>query len=397
MSEFRILWIGTWLSFLGFFMSSIVQSVVAFELQGVNTAVGGVVFAQGIAMSVLSPIGGALADRWPKRRVVAAGQIATASVFLGLAALVATGHIQVLHLVIGSLVMGATFAFLGPARQALVVEVVPDPMRGNAVALSQVANTGSRVIGPVLAGFFLTGSGLGGASMAYVAMASLYLGSAFMLFFIRKSRVPEAQGRPLGADVLEGFRYVARTPRLRTILLFYTLIIMTGFPHITLLPGLLSNELGREPAEVSLLFLASAIGALGSSVSVARFADTAMGARLFPALATLFGAAVVGLSFVPSYPAAIVAMFAIGLGSGGFQALGTATAIAESEPALIGRVMALTMLAFAGFGLMGLPIGALADAFGERATLAGSGIIVVLLSGALSFGLARAPRVVRSE
>lgn len=393
--EFRILWIGTWLSFMGFFMSTIVQSVVAFELEGINTAVGSVVFAQGVAMMTLSPVGGALADRWPKRRVVAAGQMSTALVFVGLAGLVFTDQIRVLHLAVGSLVMGATFAFLGPARQALVVEVVPQERRGNAVALSQVANTGSRVLGPAMAGFFLASSGFGGAASAYLAMAALYLSSAVLLVFLPKSRVPVGAKRPLGADVLEGFRYVARTPRLRTILVFYTLVIMFGFPHVTLLPGLLENQLGREAADVSVLFLTSAVGALSASLSLARFADSAHGSTLFALMGGVFGVSLFALSAAPSYLAAAVAMFFIGAGSGGFQALGSAVAVGESEPALVGRVMSLTMLAFAGFGLMGLPIGALADLVGERSTLSGMSLAVCGLSIALAIGLSRSgPRVV---
>ena len=73
-APFRTLWIGTFTSFLAFFMSTVVNSVVAFELTGANRAVGTVIFAQGIAMLLFIPFGGALADRWPKRRVVAMGQ-----------------------------------------------------------------------------------------------------------------------------------------------------------------------------------------------------------------------------------------------------------------------------------------------------------------------------------
>ncbi len=68
--DFRILWLGTIFSFVAFFMSTVVQHVVAFELTGTNGAVGYVVSAQGVAMALLGPLGGAYADRWPKRRVV---------------------------------------------------------------------------------------------------------------------------------------------------------------------------------------------------------------------------------------------------------------------------------------------------------------------------------------
>src|SRR5262245_57493753 len=79
--DFRLLWTGTIASYVAFFMSTIVQSVVAFQLAGTNRAVGVVVFAQGLAMAVLGPLGGAFADRWPKRRILALSQSASALVF----------------------------------------------------------------------------------------------------------------------------------------------------------------------------------------------------------------------------------------------------------------------------------------------------------------------------
>jgi MFS family permease len=379
--EFRILWIGTWLSFVAFFMSTIVQSVVAFELEGVNTAVGWVVFAQGIAMLILSPIGGALADRLPKRRVIATGQGITSLVFLTVAALVATERIEVLYLALGSLVMGATFSFMGPARQALVVDVVPEDNRGNAIALSQVANTGSRVIGPILAGVLLAWSAAGAAG-AYAVMSVLYATGASLLLLLPKSRVREgARARPLFEDVFVGLRYVAGTRRLRILLSFYTLIIMIGFPHVTLLPGLLENELGHAAADVSGLFLAAAIGALSASLVGARVADSPKAPLYFTGSGLTFGVGLVALAAVPSYPGAILCMLGLGAGSGGFQTLGSAMAAREADPQYIGRVLSLTMLAFAGFGLIGLPVGILADRVGERPVMAGMGIVVCGLVG----------------
>src|SRR5258705_5436228 len=83
-APFRVLWLGTLTSFLAFFMSTVVNSVVAFQLTGSNRAVGTVIFAQGGAMFLLGPFGGAFADRWPKRRVIAIGHSVTGSVFAAL-------------------------------------------------------------------------------------------------------------------------------------------------------------------------------------------------------------------------------------------------------------------------------------------------------------------------
>ena len=79
--SFRVMWAGTWASYIPFFMSSVVNGVVAFQLAHVNRAVGTVVFAQGVAMAALAPLGGAGADRWPKRRVLVLTQLAAAVVF----------------------------------------------------------------------------------------------------------------------------------------------------------------------------------------------------------------------------------------------------------------------------------------------------------------------------
>src|SRR5262249_4017108 len=81
MRNFRVLWSGTWASYIPFFMSNVVNGVVAFQLAHVNRAFGSVVFAQGLAMACLAPLGGAGADRWPKRRLLAASQTIGALVF----------------------------------------------------------------------------------------------------------------------------------------------------------------------------------------------------------------------------------------------------------------------------------------------------------------------------
>ena len=175
-------------------------------------------------------------------------------------------------------------------------------------------------------------------------------------------------------DLLAGLRYVGRHPRLRVLVPFFISVVAVGFPHVTVLPGLVKNELGHEVESISVLYLVSAAGALASSLSVARFADSPRATPLFTAMGFVFGVALLGLAAVPSYEMALLAMFVIGVGSGGFQSLNGAVIARESEPVYMGRVVSLTLLAFGLFGLMALPVGLLADAVGERAALAANGI-----------------------
>ena len=381
--SFRVLWIGTLFAFVGFFMSMVVQSVVAFNLTGTNRAVGLVVFGQGIMMFTLGPLGGAFADRLPKRRVIAISQLATMSVYFAISWAIWSGRIQLAWLVAGSMVMGASFAFLGPARQSLAVELVPAELRGNAVALTQVANSACRVVGPALGGALLAWS-RNGAWVAYAAMGIFYLVSVVSVGLLPKSIVREgARAAHVFSDMLDGLRYVRQHDRLKTLMLLFTLVVIVGFPHITILPGLVENQLGRSSESSSVLFGVTAFGSLVASLAVAAMADSARAPVLLSRLAIGFGVSLVVVALAPGFAAVTLLMVVVGLLSGGFQTLAGAVIVRHTEPRYVGRVMSLMMLSFAGFGLMGLPIGALADAFGERVTFAVMGLVVCAVVAAL--------------
>lgn len=388
--HFRVLWAGTLLSFLAFFTSTVVNSVVAFDLAGTNRAVGLVIFAQGVAMFLFGPIGGAFADRLPKRRVIATGQAITSTVFLTVALLVGTGAVRVWHLACGTFTLGLCFVFMGPARQAFLVDIVPGERLGNALVLAQVANNASRVVGPALAGGLLAWSAVGAAG-AYGVMAALYALAASTLVLLPRSR-----GRPgiethVLTDVADGVRYVRDHRQLRILLVLFVSVVMTGFPYVTVLPGLVEHQLGREADAISLLLGMAAAGGLVTSVLVARFADSPGAPAIYSVLGIGSGISLCLLAAAPDYPAAAGVCLALGAANGGFQTLATAVLIRATEPTYVGRVMSLSMLAFAGFGLMGLPIGALADAVGERGTLFAMGCGVCAIVAASWWAFARHP------
>jgi MFS family permease len=191
-----------------------------------------------------------------------------------------------------------------------------------------------------------------------------------MLAFLPRSRARgDAARTHVLADLADGLRYVRAHRRLRLLVLFFVSVVMAGFPYVTVLPGLMENELGRDADAISGLYLFSATGGLGASLVAARLADSRLAQPLFVAAAGIFATALAVLSSVPSYGVAAAAMLLVGTGFGGLQSLNGAVIVRACEPAYFGRVFSLTMLAFAGFGLMGLPIGLLADALGERGAL----------------------------
>ena len=388
--DFRVLWAGTWASYIPFFMANVVNGVVAFHLAHVNRAVGTVVFAQGVAMAVLAPIGGAGADRWPKRRLLALSQSTAAVVFGVFALLLALDRLTIAALAGGAFVLGVAISFLGPARQAFAAELVGPELRGNAVALNQVPLTGSQVLGPAIAGLMLA-SPLG-ATGAYALMSALYATAALSLLALPHScaRGNAAETHVL-EDLLVGLRYVVSHRRLRLLVAFFVCVIMMGFSYVTVLPGLVEHALGRSADAVPPLFFTSALGGLLVTFVTARVADSHRALPLFVAMPFVLACGLLGLYLAPSYELAIAAMFLVGIGFGGFQTLNAAVIVQVTEPEYFGRVFSLSMLAFAGVSLMSLPVGILADAIGERATLATlSGVVVAI---ALGFG----PRLLSSR
>lgn len=378
--NYRLLFVGTLASFTGFFISTVVQGVVAFQLAGSNTAVGSVIFGQGLGMFLSGPLGGAFADRLPKRRVLAVCQTLSALCFGTVGVLYASGSLVIGHLVLNAFLVGCAFGFIGPARQALVVDLVPSTLLGNAMALTTVANTMSRVFGPLLAAVFLVYENAGPAA-AYAAMALLYLVSAGMLLFLPRSIVRGNVGEThVIQDLTAGLTYTWHHVRLRHLLIFFVSVMMIGFPHVTLIPGLLENQLGRPADDLTKFAFFSAVGALMASLSVARYADSQRATRIYGWLAIAFGVSLVLLSSMPGFFSAVACMVLVGATSGGFHALNGAVIARETDPTYMGRVMSLSMLSFAAFNLTALPLGMLADRFGERAVLFGMGIGVFALA-----------------
>jgi MFS family permease len=288
----------------------------------------------------------------------------------------------------GSFVLGVAISFLGPARQALAVELVGPDLRGNAVALNQVPLTGSQVLGPAIAGLLLA-SPLG-ATGAYALMSALYLAAALLLAPLPHSpaRTNAAETHVL-ADLRDGLRYVRAHPRLRLLVGFFVGVIMTGFSYITVLPGLVEHQLDRSADAVPPLFFTSALGGLAVTLVTARLADSRSALPLFVAMPFVFAAGLFGLSAAPSYAVAIGTMALVGMGFGGFQTLNAAVIVRATEPAYFGRVFSLSMLAFAGVSLMSLPVGLLADAIGERATLLTLSCVVLAIASSVAFRLIR--------
>ncbi|OAI38736.1 hypothetical protein AYO38_09110 [bacterium SCGC AG-212-C10] len=383
--DFRILWIGSSISFLGFMMSFVVSSVVAFDLTGKNAAVGLVGLGQGVASILLSPIGGVVADRVSKRLLVLVGQVAIGLTFLTTGILIVGDWITIPLLVGSMFMLGVVFAFIGPARQAWLGDLLPREAMPNGVALQQISMTGTRIIGPLTAGI-LVGVAFVGSGGTYIFMGSLFVFVIATTLMLPKTKArQDAQRKSVAGDMKLGISHVTGRPRLALLVLTFIGIVLLGFSWQVLLPGLLENELGHSPKHVGWLMTASAISGLAMTLGMAGYAGTRHAWRIMFGAAIVLGVSLILMGWAPSYAAALVVMLGVGAGGGVFQMMNNSLVMQQSEPEYFGRVMSLTMMAWGFNGLAGLPFGIMADGMGERQTLVLMGVLVMVATMVAAF------------
>ena len=369
---YRLLWYGTFLAFISFNMAGTAQNIVAFDLTGNNRAVGVVMFGQGLSMLVLNPFGGAIADRLNKRLLLILTQAIIGSIALANAILLQSNLLTVPLLAAGAFVTGSMFAFLVPTRTSMLGDIVPRSRIGNAMALVQVAGNFGRISAPFMAGLLISWSVVGAAGTYFIIAAMFVFVLAFM------SRIPaspkrEASPTSVLDDLRSGFGHVLDNKRLLHGILSHYSVTALGFCFFVLMPGFVKNVLERGTAEVGIMLGVSAVGGFIGSVVVASLADSKQGPTILKVVGALAAGGLIGVGLSPSRVLAMVFMFVAGGGLAAFQTLNNAVALYEAEPAYYGRVMGILQIAWGLLLVVSLPTGALADALGERAVLAGAG------------------------
>src|SRR5881227_479884 len=371
---FRRYIIGSLISDSGTWMQMMAQSWVMSGLTNKAILLGLVNFAAGLPALALAPIAGSLADRWDKRKILVATQIAQIILAIALGSLILSGRIQIWHIIFFASLLGIAFSYEMPAITALVPELVKRDEIAPAIAMDRSVFHGSRLIGPSLAGFFV---GWWGAASAFFINAFSFLALIVALISLPKrplGTAEEEQQRRSG--ILEGFRYVRSN---RIILSLITLIALNTifvFPAISvMLPLYVRNILHLGAKTMGGLMAISGSGAFLGSIgllSVAR--ENRLKFMTGNVLAIAVGVFLMSVSQGFFLTACAMGAMAIAL-SMNFGL--TNTIVQEQAPAhLRGRVSAVVGMSF--FGLMpiaGLIAPGFSDLIGMRTTLAIASVI----------------------
>jgi MFS family permease len=374
--NYRLYFFGQMVSLLGSWLQSVAQAWLVYRLTGSSFQLGLVVFIGQVPLLFLSPIGGLIADRYPRRWVVVATQAISMLLAFVLAVLTLWGHVQLWEILAVAGLQGIINAVDVPTRQALVSEIVDTDNLLNAVALNSSIFSNASSLAPLIAGFLVATIGEG---WCFAINGATYLAVIAGLLMMRLEEHKRDRGPQSALSSLrEGFHFVHDTAPIRRILVALALVSLLGAPFTVLMPIFASKVLHAGPRGLGLLMSANGVGSLiGSLLLASRRGLTGLGPWIVFGSAGL-GAALILFSLSRSFALSLMILGAVGFCTFYQTTVSNALIQAMSPNALRGRVIAILSMLILGVVPFGaLLAGFLAEHFGAPLTVAVGGLACI--------------------
>jgi MFS family permease len=396
--NFRMLYFGNLLQFGSMNMQLVVRGWLVFHLTGSFAALGTMALANAIPTLVLSPIGGVIADRAPKKTVIQIAQIYNA-INAAVLAILAAGwfglQLEFWHLFASAFLQGAVNSTMQPARQSFISDIVPRERLTNAIGVNASGQTLMQLIAPGIAGFMIAAVS---PAIVFWTMAAMYL--IAITFTMRLPRHPlyafaqsEAgaaaalarggghgrmrAGRGGLRDLADGMKYVAHDPVIRMVIAVNFLIVIVAMPYQMLLPGVVKEVLHKGAFEQGTMQSVQGIGALVGAMFVASAASSGRG-KLFIGCGALLGAGILAFSLSTNYWLTLPIMVLIGAGQSSRMALGQVLIQVYSAEQYRGRVMSVWFMEFGLVQFGTFIVGILAEFLGPQVAIGGLAVLLLL-------------------
>ena len=364
--NFRLFFTGQLISQIGNWLTLVAQTLLVYKLTHSGVALGFLAAAQFGPVLLIGAFAGLVADRSDKRKLLLTVQSLAMVQSFALATVAFMHHPPVAAIFVIAVFGGTATAFDNPARRSFVVEMVPKEDINNAVSLNSALMTGSRVIGPAIAGLLITTVGYG---WCFLLDGLSYIAVLVGLFMMRPGELLRAPAVVRGRGQLrEGLRYVKSKPELWIPLTMMAVIGTLAFNFNTVLPVFTNRDLHGSTVTFTWLLSIVSIGSLGGALWTARRKRVSV--RLVSLSAIGFGVAMTLLSLSRGMPIAFGVGVLLGITSISFMTASTAIVQTEADPSMRGRVLALQAMVFLGSTPIGGPIvGAISQHYGARYAL----------------------------
>jgi MFS family permease len=381
--NYVLFWIGQLTTNVGSWMQMVATGWLVVELTNSPATLGVNAAFQALTIVVFSMLGGVIADRVDRYRLMVATGIAQIVPDAILTVLVATGTVQVWHVLVYSLVWGSLKGLNFPARQAFVPGLVPADTIQSAVALNSILWQGAAVVGPLLAGLAL--SYWGTASNYYINVGSDLVSLGTLLLI----RLPPAAPRPARGSpwqsLVESLRYAWKQPIVRTLLIAVAAISFFDRSYTQLMPVFARDVFHVGPQGLGLLLAMPAVGTIAIALVLACGQRHVQRGPEVLLAAALLGLGLVAFAASTTIWLSLLLLVIVGAAATAATALANTLLLENVSDEMHGRVMAFYMDATQGCAQLGaLPVGVLAQAIGAPLAVEISAVFSLLVVGGLA-------------
>jgi MFS family permease len=381
--NFRIVWFAALGSTIGTWMQNFAQSWLVFELTRSNFYKGVDDFLGQLPVIMFMLIGGVIADRHDRRKLLTGSQYVQAFSAFTLAALLYLDKVTIWHIFALSFITGCGQAFGGPAYQSLLPQLVPRRDLPNAIALNSTQFNLSRVLGPVSGGIVL--AAIGAAACFVFNGLSFFIVVLGLASLNLPPHTPASTHRAIREDLKDGLSYVVKNRLMLTLTVLVFLSTFLVMPILTLLPAFATNVLvegpGSSATRLSTLMASQGLGAIVGALvigSLGRFRH--MGLTLL-GLQAMQGLLIAGFAMSRSFPLSLALLFVGGIFFMGVFSISFSIVQLSVPDALRGRVVSIYMVALrGGWPIGGLVAGFLADRFTAPYVMQVNGVLLAVIA-----------------
>jgi MFS family permease len=366
--NFRLFFYGQSISLTGTWMQNIALSWLVYRMTDSVFLLGIVGFSSQIAGFVLTPFAGVIADRHHRQKLLIATQFAAMLQATVLTILVATHQIQVWHIILLSLLMGAINAFDLPVRQAFISDMIDDREDlSNAIAINSSMVNGARLIGPSIGGILIA---MVGEVFCFAINAISYIAVIISLYNMQVAKKAESKRLPLWKEFKEGVFYTFNFMPIRTILILLAYSSLVAGGTQVLMPVFAREVFLGGAQTLGLLMASIGLGALLGAIYLARRKSILGLGKVIAASTALFGAALIGFAVVPWLWMSMGLLLLSGFGMMVQMAASNTVLQTLVEEDKRGRVMSFYTMALMGVAPFGsLLFGSFAHRFGASFVL----------------------------
>ncbi len=379
--NYRYYWASGFSLMAAMSMSMLASGWFVYKLTGSSALLGLTMLANAIPILSLSPLGGHIADRAPKKVVLTVGMLGFGLVALWIA-LSTTLDILTWHfLVVSSFLQGVIMSLVMPSRQSIISEIVGRDKLMNAVALNTAGMNVNQIGAPAIAGFIVAAAGIAGV---YYLIASLFLLAAILILPLDpkgnpSQNAPKKASTGVFGNITDGFGYVRRNDVLSTVLVLSLFTVLFSMPFRMLLPVFTEDILHAGPEKLGLLMSMAGIGALAGSLVIASLRIQGRG-MLFLHTGMVTGLSIIAFTLSTSYAFSLGIMVVTGIGQAGGMALSSTLVQSYTEDAYLGRVMSLFMMQWGvtSLGIFGVSV--VAEFVGIRWAVGATAVALVAVT-----------------